>query len=73
MRPHEEESEPTTYVNQFKLRTVYGKTFLLNFFLNSGSLSGSELMRLRRRWACGAAVVLWRRRGEVFCCGQERS
>jgi len=40
-----EESETATYVNQWKLRSVYGRTFLLSFFFNGGSLAGDELMR----------------------------
>ena len=39
-------SKPATYVNQWKFRSVYGRTFLLNFFFfNGGSLSGDELLR----------------------------
>ena len=32
-------------MNQWKFRSVYGRTFLLNFFFNGGSLSGDELLR----------------------------
>ena len=38
-------SKPATYVNQWNFRSVYGRTFLLNFFFNGGSLSGDELLR----------------------------
>ena len=31
-------SKPATYVNQWKFRSIYGRTFLLNFFFNGGSL-----------------------------------
>ena len=37
-------SKPATYVNQWRYRTVNGQSYNVEFWYNSGSLSGNELM-----------------------------
>ena len=37
--------KPATYVNQWRFRSIYNETRTIEFFYNSGSLPGDELMK----------------------------
>ena len=44
-KPSDETFEQTQYVNQWRFRSLYNKTFNCEYFYNAGHLNGEELQR----------------------------
>ena len=43
--PNEKTFGQAQYVNQWRFRTIYNKTFNCEYFYNAGSLNGEEILR----------------------------